>query len=175
VFEDTPLEVVLVNARSNEKPEKARPLPSLPAWPVGVKLAKGAPPRRCHRPRVTESGERHRRSRPAAPSSQPAKAADHAAGPDEKPARRMPPPEPQRTNPTAEQVEREEKRRQLVKLLAEIERRINEENARPKKRYVSPATREAVYAVYYDNLRRKIEDKGTRTSRKPVAKSSMAS
>ena len=27
---------------------------------------------------------------------------------------------------------REEKRRQLIKLLAEIERRINEENARPK-------------------------------------------
>jgi protein TonB len=29
-------------------------------------------------------------------------------------------------------VEREEKRRQLVKLLAEIERRINQENARPQ-------------------------------------------
>jgi hypothetical protein len=48
-----------------------------------------------------------------------------------------------------------------AKLLAEIERRINEENARPKKRYISPATREEVYAVYYDALRRKIEDKGT--------------
>jgi protein TonB len=55
----------------------------------------------------------------------------------------------------------EEKRRQLLKLLAEIEKRINEENARPKKRYISPATREEVYAVYYDALRRKIEDKGT--------------
>jgi protein TonB len=53
------------------------------------------------------------------------------------------------------------KRRQLVKMLAEIERRINEENARPRKRYISPATREEVYAVYYDSLRRKIEDKGT--------------
>jgi hypothetical protein len=53
------------------------------------------------------------------------------------------------------------KRRQLIKLLAEIEKRINEENARPKKRYISPATREEVYAVYYDQLRRKVEDKGT--------------
>ena len=34
-------------------------------------------------------------------------------------------------------------------------------NARPKKRYISPATKEAVYAVYYDALRRKVEDKGT--------------
>jgi len=49
----------------------------------------------------------------------------------------------------------------LVRVLAEIERRINEENARPKRRYISPATREAVYAVYYDHLRRAIEDKGT--------------
>jgi protein TonB len=48
-----------------------------------------------------------------------------------------------------------------VRVLAEIERRINEENARPKKRYVSPATREEVYAVYYDTLRRRIEDRGT--------------
>jgi len=47
-------------------------------------------------------------------------------------------------------------------VLAEIEKRINEENARPKKRYISPATREAIYAVYYDALRRKIEDRGTR-------------
>ena len=46
-------------------------------------------------------------------------------------------------------------------VVAEIERRINEENARPKKRYISPATREAVYAVYYDELRRRIEDRGT--------------
>ena len=45
--------------------------------------------------------------------------------------------------------------------MAEIERRINSENSRPKKRYISPATREAIYAVYYDSLRRSIEDKGT--------------
>lgn len=40
---------------------------------------------------------------------------------------------------------------------------MNEENARPKKRYISPATREEVYALYYDNLRRRIEDRGTRS------------
>jgi protein TonB len=50
----------------------------------------------------------------------------------------------------------------LIKQLAEIEKRINEENARPRKRYVSPATSEAVYAVYYDAMRRKIEERGTR-------------
>ncbi|MFN4104117.1 MAG: energy transducer TonB, partial [Tepidimonas sp.] len=34
-------------------------------------------------------------------------------------------------------------------------------NARPRKRYISPATREEVYALYYDELRRRIEDRGT--------------
>ncbi|MEO7336776.1 MAG: energy transducer TonB, partial [Caldimonas sp.] len=56
----------------------------------------------------------------------------------------------------------EERRRQLVQLLAEIEKRIRDENARPKKRLVGPSTREEVYALYYDQLRRKVEDRGTR-------------
>jgi protein TonB len=63
---------------------------------------------------------------------------------------------------TPEQRAERERRRQMIKQLAEIEKRINEENARPRKRYVSPATSEAVYAVYYDAMRRKIEDRGTR-------------
>ncbi|MES1265796.1 MAG: TonB family protein, partial [Variovorax sp.] len=72
----------------------------------------------------------------------------------------MKPPEVQ-ANPS-ERAVFEEKKRQQLKLLAEIERRINEEDARPRKRYVTPATREEVFAIYYDVLRRRIEDKGTR-------------
>jgi protein TonB len=74
----------------------------------------------------------------------------------------LPPPDPQRESGTPTERDQDERRRQLLKLLAEIEKRINEENARPKKRYISPATREAVYAVYYDQLRRRIEERGTR-------------
>ena len=73
----------------------------------------------------------------------------------------LPPPDLQAVNPSQASVEREQKRKALVKILAEIEKRINEENARPKKRYISPATREEVYAIYYDELCRKIEDRGT--------------
>lgn len=69
--------------------------------------------------------------------------------------------DPLANNATDEELAREEKRRQLIKTLAEIERRINTESSRPKKRYISPATREVVYASYYDQLRRAIEDKGT--------------
>jgi len=74
----------------------------------------------------------------------------------------LPPPDPQRDQGNPEEQAQQERRRQLIQLLAEIEKRINEENARPKKRYISPATREEVYALYYDQLRRKIEGRGTR-------------
>ena len=76
--------------------------------------------------------------------------------------KQLPPPDPKRDQGAPEERSLEEKRRRLVELLAEIEKRINEENARPKKRYISPATREEVYALYYDALRRKIEERGTR-------------
>jgi protein TonB len=74
----------------------------------------------------------------------------------------LPPPDPRRESGTPQEREQEERRRQLLKLLAEIERRINDDNAQPRKRYVSPATREEVYAIYYDRLRRRIEERGTR-------------
>jgi protein TonB len=62
-----------------------------------------------------------------------------------------------------------------VKLLAEIEKRINEENARPKKRYISPATREEVYAVYYDACAARSRTRAPRTSPSKAAASCMAS
>ena len=74
----------------------------------------------------------------------------------------LPPPEPAAGPNDPREREQEERRRQMLRLLAEIEKRINEENARPKKRYISPATREEVYALYYDALRRRIEERGTR-------------
>ena len=74
----------------------------------------------------------------------------------------MPPPDPRRDEGQPQEHDTEERRRQLMKLLAEIEKRIQEENARPKKRYISPATREVTYALYYDQLRRRVEERGTR-------------
>ena len=159
VFRDTPLEVVLVNARGNEKPLKAQaiaqaslagggeaatgratsPLPLSPSIEVG-----------------DASEETHRQMEQLQEQQQQLLAT----------LRRemalMPPPDPRRDSGSPKEREQEERRRQILNLLAEIEKRINEENARPKKRYISPATREEVYAIYYDHLRRRIEDRGTR-------------
>jgi periplasmic protein TonB len=159
VFQDTPLEVILVNARSDEKPQKAQAI-------AQASLAGGG------------EAEKGRATTPLPPS------AINLAGDAETDAQRqihqmqdvqqqllaqirrevamIPPPDPARPLQSREDAEREERRRQMLRMLAEIEKRINDENARPKKRYISPATREEVYALYYDTLRRRIEERGTR-------------
>jgi periplasmic protein TonB len=71
-------------------------------------------------------------------------------------------PETQNLPDRAQALAQEAKRQQLLKLLAEIEQRIEQDNAKPRKRYISPSTQEAIYAQYYDNLRRLIEAHGTR-------------
>lgn len=158
LFKDSPLEVVLVNAQAQQSPKKAQAL-------AQYSLAGGGD---------AESGR--------ATSPLPASALE-APGNDSEDAQRqieqlqtqqqqmlallrealaqVPQPDPRREagNPAAH--EQEERQRRLQRQLAEIERRVNEENARPRKRYVSPATREVAYARYYDALRRRIEARGT--------------
>jgi protein TonB len=50
VFQDTPLEVILVNAKTNERPTRPRPLPR-PRWPAAVRPPRAVPPARCRRRR----------------------------------------------------------------------------------------------------------------------------
>ena len=159
VFEDTPLEVILVNARTNETPEKAQAIAQA-SMAGGGDADRGRattplPP--AARVEIGDTMEEQSQSSVQTLQEQQvlmlARVRNQLAA--------LPPPEPTLPGLSSEQITREEKRRRLVKQLAEIERRINQENARPKKRYVSPSTREEVYAVYYDGLRRAIEDKGT--------------
>lgn len=158
VFQDTPLEVILVNAHANEKVERAQAI-------AQRTLAGGG---------EAESGRATSPLPPSALTSMGDAAQDEQKKIEEmqeqqmlmlahlkKTLAAMPPADPKQVRTNPEAAAREEKRRQLIKLLAEIEKRINEENARPKKRYISPSTREEVYAVYYDTLRRKIEERGT--------------
>ncbi len=159
VFKDTPLEVVLVNSRSGEAPDLAQAI-------AQANLAGGG------------EAERARAMSPLPPAAtvSPGDASEDAQRQVEQLQEKqqllltqmrrelalMPPPQPLPDNGSPQNQAQEEKRRQLVQLLAEIEKRINAENARPKKRYISPATREEIYAQYYDQLRRRIEERGTR-------------
>lgn len=158
VFQDTPLEVILVNARSTEAPTKAQAI-------AQANLAGGG---------EAEAGIA---TSPLPPSP------SQIVGDDQTDATRqieqlqqqqqqilaqirrevaaMPVPDPRKASMTSAEREQEEKRQQKLHLLAQIEKEINEQNARPRRRYISPATREEVYAIYYDKLRHRIEDKGT--------------
>lgn len=73
----------------------------------------------------------------------------------------LPRPDPQHASGDPQAQALQEKHRRLSALLAAIERRKNEENARPRKRYLSPATLGVTYAQYYDAMRLKIEAVGT--------------
>ena len=160
VFQDTPLEVVLVNARSNEAPDKNQaqaiaqanlagggeaaaglatsPLPPSPSQLIGDEQTDASKAIEQMQQQQQQMLTEIRREIAA-----------------------MPVPDPRKTSPTPAEREEEEKRQQKLRQLAVIEKQINEQNARPRRRYISPATREEVYAIYYDKLRRRIEDKGT--------------
>ena len=159
LFEDTPLEVILVNARSTDKPTKAQAIAQANLG-GGGEAESGRATSPLPASTLVELGETsdeaHRRIEQLQEQQQQLLAQirrDLAA---------LPPPDPKRDPGNPQERENEERRRQLLRLLAEIEKRISEENARPKKRYISPATREEAYAMYYDALRRRIEERGTR-------------
>lgn len=162
VFQETSLDVVLVNARSNEKVDKSKaqaiaqaslagggdaadkrivstPLPPSPLESSGD-AAVNENQRRINA--MLEQQEQLmaqvRRQLALIPKMDPAKLAE---------------------DPEARA--QEERRQQLSKMLAAIERRVEEENTRPRKRYLSPATLGTTYAQYYDDMRRKIETRGT--------------
>ena len=158
LFQDTPLEVILVNTRIKaDAPDKAQALAQT-QLAGGGDLRSGRAASPLPNAPATESGD----------SAQVMKRQVEALRKEQslllaqvkKLISQLPPPQPQKSQ--AEQEEVEQKRRQLLKLLAEIELRIEQDNARPRKHYVSPATREVAYAQYYDALRLKIEERGTR-------------
>ncbi|MFN3494266.1 MAG: energy transducer TonB, partial [Hydrogenophaga sp.] len=124
VFQDTPLEVILVNARSDERPDKATAI-------AQASLAGGG------------EAERGRATSPLPPSAV-ARIGDNVEDDERRiealkqqqnqllaqvrqQLANLPPPDLQAVNTSQESIEREQKRRALVKILAEIEKRIQEE------------------------------------------------
>lgn len=158
VFKDTPLEVILVNAKSNEKPDVAKAIAQASLL-GGGQLEKGRATSPLPPSALTDLGDAAEDTQKMVESMQEQQS--QLLAQIKKQLATMPPPDPKAATNDPLQVAQEKKRKRSIKILAEIEKRINEENARPKKRYISPATREEVYAIYYDSLRRKIEYQGT--------------
>lgn len=158
VFEDTPLEVILVNSKSKDKPDIAKAIAQA-SLAGGGELDKGratSPLPPSEQMKLGDATEDAHRKIESLQEQQ-----TQLLTQIKKALAALPPPDMTQPADSPARTDQEEKRKQLSKMLAEIEKRINDENARPKKRYISPATREEVYALYYDELRRKIEQKGT--------------
>ena len=158
VFQDTALEVILVNAQSQERPENAQAIAQA-NLAGGGDVAQGratSPMPYSALTRIGDDFEERQRQIDALQERQTTlltQLRQRLAA--------LPEFDPREAAQQQAREQQEQKRKQLLKQLAELEKRINEENARPKKRYISPATKEAAYAVYYDALRHKVEEKGT--------------
>ena len=159
VFEDTSLEVVLVNARTDSLPERAQaiaqvrlsgggqslglqrattPLPPSAVNESGTDI--GAMQRQIEALKLQQMRLLTQLQQELSALTQE-NAGDNAQAP--------------------ERQARQERRQQLTRQLAQIEPRVEKTQGGPRKRYISPATREAIYALYYDKLRRTIETRGT--------------
>ncbi len=157
VLRDTGLEVILVNARTEQPPERAQAIAQANLAGGGDAAAGRAtsplPP--AERERSGDALQEQQLRLQAAQEQQTRLLTQVRQQLATVALAKQP------TATSAQAQAQEQQRLALLKTLAEIEQRIQTENARPRKRYLSPATREAVYALYYDQLRRRIEDHGT--------------
>ncbi len=159
IFQDKPLEVVLVNARSTSTPNKAQAIAQANLEGGGTLLngraASPLPPALINSlgDTLEDQSQPQVKTLQARQQQLLAQVRQQIASLLEK--------KPEPDTQEAEEQAAEIKKRQLLRQLAEIERRIQEDNTGPKKRYISPSTREEVFALYYDRLRRTVEDKGT--------------
>lgn len=159
VFQDTPLEVVLVNARSQERPQEAQVL-------AQVRLAGGG-----EVPQVRLS------SSPLPPAMNSDPGMDLSATQKKIEVLKMQQMRlltqlkdelavltRENEGDKSDSPDREAKvqrQQQLARQLAQIEQRVDQTQGAARKRYISPATQEVVYAIYYDKMRRTIEYQGT--------------
>jgi protein TonB len=160
VFHDTPLEVVLVNSRSANAPQTTTALAQHHLQGGGnADQGRASSPlpytaRQAPGEAVEDGPHETLRQQRARQALLLAQVRQQLAS--------LPAPDPQAPDQQAPLSPQETRQRRLwLKQLAEIERQIQRDNAGPKKHFIGPSTREAVYALYYDKLRRAIEDKGT--------------
>lgn len=159
VFEDTPLEVVLVNARSNERPAEAQALAQVSLAGGGnvteVRMSSSPLPASVSTEAGADISEMQRKiealklQQMMLLTQLKAELADLSRD------------DPADKSNTPDRQAREERKQQLTRQLSQIEQRVEQSQGAPRKRYISPATKETVYALYYDKLRRTIENQGT--------------
>lgn len=153
-----PLEIILVNAQTDEKPEESKAVAQV-AMAGGGDADSGRATSPTPYSALTRHGsdteDAQQREETAREQQNRLLAELRQVVAD------YPIPDPRQKTPTPEDIAQQEKRLLLVQQLAEMEMLVKLENERPKKRYVSPATQDSPSALYLDNVRRAIEERGT--------------
>ena len=129
IFEDTPLEVILVNSKSEQNPDKAQAIAQA-ALAGGGEAEQGRASTPLPYSAMTSSGdalEEEQRTIDAMEQQQ-----ERLLTAVREQLAALPEQTPQNSGQEPQVAAQQEKLRQLLKLLAEIERRIQEENARHK-------------------------------------------
>lgn len=159
---DAGLEVILVNAKHDRKPLKAdalaqanldgggnadagrskSPLPDMRRSEDGESM-------KAIQRRIAELEEQQRML------AQVSKKSTFASAPVKEQNK------PKETQPKPQGTDATDSAKEILRREAEIAKRIEDENKRPKKTFISPSTREVGYAMYYDSVRQRIEKTGT--------------
>lgn len=156
---DPGLEVILVNAKHDKKPAKAQalaqanlegggaasegraksPLPDLRRMETGESI-------QATRRRIAELEQMQQnlltRARKSTFSAPPVTERD-------------------RLDPNRTGADLVESSKAIARVAAEIDQRIEDENKRPRKTFITPSTREVGYAMYYKTMQRRVEEVGT--------------
>lgn len=159
-FRDTPLEVILVNAGSDQAPDKAVALAQENLSGGGESDKKNQWSSSPFKPSdENETGDALEQTARMIEEMQQEQQQILAELKKELSA--LPPPDPRLKADAQQAMAEEERRRQLTKLIGEIDKRIQEENSRPKKKRFTPSTLKAADALYYNQYRTVVERIGT--------------
>jgi len=159
VFQDTPLEITLVNASSQDAPEKPQALAQTRLAGGGdipqLVLATSPLPALTSEDDGSDMSEAQRQIKVLEMQQMVLLSVlRQELAQLEEQDRSMP------AEATGNDARAQRKQR-LSQQLALIEQRAQAIQGAPRKRYISPATQEVPYAIYYDRLRRTIELQGT--------------
>ncbi|RJG10823.1 energy transducer TonB family protein [Massilia cavernae] len=156
---DPGLEVILVNAKHDKKPTKAQALAQA-NLEGGGNAAEGRSKSPLPDLRRMEAGESvkatQRRIAELEQMQQNLLTRARKSDFNAAPVTERDKPDPSRTG-----ADLLESSKAIARAAAEITQRIEDENKRPRKTFLSPATREVGYAMYYKTLQRRIEEIGT--------------
>jgi len=158
---DTPLDVVLVNARHASKPSKAEALAQA-NLDGGGDAAQGRAQSFLTASQRSQDGDQLQAASSRVQQLEVEQRRLLSAIQDSRSKLAVPPPQQTQPDPLnranpLNPNDAQESAQAILRQEAEIAKRIADENARPKRGYITPSTREVEYATYYRNWADKVE------------------